>query len=168
MHMYRVGQNRIYTYIYTIYLVISKPNIPYVHRIYMVLANPGHVWVDMTKKLVGPRRKAVTFYSLSLSHTHIHIHTHIHTHIYKHAHTCAHSQIHTYTHTHTNTQVGQVFHPDQDRIVSVRECARSQGFPDFFSFSGNVHNKHRQVREGVMQTHTHIHTHTSTHTHTHT
>ena len=23
-------------------------------------------------------------------------------------------------------QVGQVFHPEQDRIVSVRECARAQ------------------------------------------
>ena len=32
----RVGQNRIYTYIYTVYLVISKPKIPYVHHIYMV------------------------------------------------------------------------------------------------------------------------------------
>ena len=40
-------------------------------------------------------------------------------------------------------KVGQVFHPDQDRIVSVRECARSQGFPDTFFFSGNVHNRHR-------------------------
>ena len=36
----RVGQNRIFTFIYTVYLVISKPKIPYVHRIYMVLANP--------------------------------------------------------------------------------------------------------------------------------
>jgi hypothetical protein len=36
----RVGQNRIYTYIYTVYLVISKPKMPYVHHIYMVLANP--------------------------------------------------------------------------------------------------------------------------------
>lgn len=27
-------------------------------------------------------------------------------------------------------KVGQVFHPEQDRIVSVRECARAQGFPD--------------------------------------
>ena len=36
----RVGQNRIYTYIYSVYLVISKPKIPYVHRIYMVLAKP--------------------------------------------------------------------------------------------------------------------------------
>ena len=39
----RVGQNRIYTYIYTVYLVISKPKIPYVHRIYMVLANPRYM-----------------------------------------------------------------------------------------------------------------------------
>jgi hypothetical protein len=36
----RVDQNRIYTYIYTVYLVIFKPKIPYVHRICMVLANP--------------------------------------------------------------------------------------------------------------------------------
>jgi len=41
--IYRVGQNRIYTYTYTVYLVISKPKIPYVHRIYMVLANPIHI-----------------------------------------------------------------------------------------------------------------------------
>jgi len=34
----RVGQNRIYTYTYTVYLVIFKPKIPYVRRIYMVLA----------------------------------------------------------------------------------------------------------------------------------
>jgi len=40
----RVGQNRIYTYIYTVYLVISKPKIPYVHRIYMVLASPKHMY----------------------------------------------------------------------------------------------------------------------------
>ncbi|KAF5825508.1 S-adenosyl-L-methionine-dependent methyltransferase [Dunaliella salina] len=46
-------------------------------------------------------------------------------------------------------KVGQVFHPTQDRIVSVRECARSQGFPDSFSFAGNVHNKHRQVGNAV-------------------
>jgi len=26
-------------------------------------------------------------------------------------------------------KVGQVFHPDQDRIVSVRECARAQARP---------------------------------------
>jgi hypothetical protein len=33
--MCRVGQNHIYTYIYTVNLVISKPKIPYVHRICM-------------------------------------------------------------------------------------------------------------------------------------
>jgi hypothetical protein len=38
-HMVKVGQNHIYTYIYAVYLVISKPKIPYIHRIYMVLAN---------------------------------------------------------------------------------------------------------------------------------
>ena len=43
----RVGQNRIYTYIYTVYLVISKPKIPYVHRIYMVLANPSYLQEDL-------------------------------------------------------------------------------------------------------------------------
>jgi site-specific DNA-cytosine methylase len=47
-------------------------------------------------------------------------------------------------------KVGQVFHPEQDRIVSVRECARSQGFPDTFRFAGNVHNKHRQVGCGLF------------------
>jgi len=35
-----VGQNRIYTYIYTV--VISKPKTPNVHRLYMVLANPNY------------------------------------------------------------------------------------------------------------------------------
>nr|ABD64771.1 Met1 [Volvox carteri f. nagariensis] len=46
-------------------------------------------------------------------------------------------------------KVGQVFHPDQDRIVSVRECARSQGFPDHFRFYGNVICRHRQVGNAV-------------------
>lgn len=46
-------------------------------------------------------------------------------------------------------KVGQVFHPEQDRIVSVRECARAQGFPDRHRFVGNVQNKHRQVGNAV-------------------
>jgi len=46
-------------------------------------------------------------------------------------------------------KVGQVFHPLQDRIVSVRECARSQGFPDTFTFHGSVGAKHRQVGNAV-------------------
>lgn len=40
---------------------------------------------------------------------------------------------------------GRVLHPVQNRVVSVRECARSQGFPDSYVFAGSVLDKHRQV-----------------------
>ena len=40
---------------------------------------------------------------------------------------------------------GRVLHPEQHRLVSVRECARSQGFPDTYKFFGTVLEKHRQV-----------------------
>ena len=40
---------------------------------------------------------------------------------------------------------GRVLHPEQHRVVSVRECARSQGFPDAYRFFGNITDKHRQV-----------------------
>ena len=40
---------------------------------------------------------------------------------------------------------GRVLHPEQPRLVSVRECARSQGFPDTYKFFGTVLEKHRQV-----------------------
>ena len=46
-------------------------------------------------------------------------------------------------------KVGTVLHPSQDRIISVRECARSQGFPDKFRFYGNPVQKHRQVGNAV-------------------
>ena len=39
---------------------------------------------------------------------------------------------------------GRVLHPEQHRLVSVRECARSQGFPDHYNFYGNTVQKHRQ------------------------
>ncbi|KAK3733077.1 hypothetical protein QZH41_008420, partial [Actinostola sp. cb2023] len=41
---------------------------------------------------------------------------------------------------------GRVLHPEQHRVVSVRECARSQGFPDTYRFFGTILDKHRQVR----------------------
>ena len=41
---------------------------------------------------------------------------------------------------------GRVLHPDQHRLVSVRECARSQGFPDTYKFYGTALDKHRQVK----------------------
>ncbi|KAI3870235.1 hypothetical protein MKX03_011923 [Papaver bracteatum] len=46
-------------------------------------------------------------------------------------------------------KVGMCFHPDQDWIVTVRECARSQGFRDSFKFAGNTINKHRQIGNAV-------------------
>ncbi|KAG6384838.1 hypothetical protein SASPL_153657 [Salvia splendens] len=46
-------------------------------------------------------------------------------------------------------KVGMCFHPDQDRIVTVRECARSQGFPDSYKFFGNIIHKHRQIGNAV-------------------
>ncbi|OVA11624.1 Bromo adjacent homology (BAH) domain [Macleaya cordata] len=46
-------------------------------------------------------------------------------------------------------KVGMCFHPDQDRILTVRECARSQGFPDSYKFAGNIISKHRQIGNAV-------------------
>lgn len=33
--------------------------------------------------------------------------------------------------------------------MSVRECARSQGFPDTYKFFGSILDKHRQVGNAV-------------------
>ncbi|CAD0201424.1 unnamed protein product [Chrysodeixis includens] len=44
---------------------------------------------------------------------------------------------------------GRVLHPEQNRVVSVRECARSQGFRDTYIFAGSVQDKHRQVGNAV-------------------
>uniref|UniRef100_T1J9Z9 DNA (cytosine-5)-methyltransferase n=1 Tax=Strigamia maritima TaxID=126957 RepID=T1J9Z9_STRMM len=44
---------------------------------------------------------------------------------------------------------GKVLHPDQHRVISVRECARSQGFPDAYQFHGNVLDRHKQVGNAV-------------------
>ncbi|XP_076648177.1 DNA methyltransferase 1a isoform X2 [Halictus rubicundus] len=44
---------------------------------------------------------------------------------------------------------GRVLHPVQTRVVSIRECARSQGFPDSFRFYGTIHDKYRQVGNAV-------------------
>ncbi|XP_077231680.1 DNA (cytosine-5)-methyltransferase 1B-like isoform X2 [Tasmannia lanceolata] len=46
-------------------------------------------------------------------------------------------------------KVGMCFHPEQDRILTVRECARSQGFPDSYVFCGNIQSKHRQIGNAV-------------------
>ena len=44
---------------------------------------------------------------------------------------------------------GRVLHPEQHRVVSVRECARSQGFPDCYRFFGTILDKHREVGNAV-------------------
>ncbi|KAM4106402.1 hypothetical protein ACB094_04G063100 [Castanea mollissima] len=49
-------------------------------------------------------------------------------------------------------KVGMCFHPEQDRILTVRECARSQGFPDRYQFAGNIIHKHRQIGNAVPPT----------------
>ncbi|CAO2815256.1 unnamed protein product [Amaranthus hypochondriacus] len=46
-------------------------------------------------------------------------------------------------------KIGMCFHPDQDRIVTVRECARSLSFPDNYKFAGNIQDKHRQIDGAV-------------------
>ena len=40
-------------------------------------------------------------------------------------------------------------HPLQDRPFSVRECARLQSFPDWFSFTGPTKEKYRQIGNAV-------------------
>jgi len=44
---------------------------------------------------------------------------------------------------------GQVLHPEQNRILSVRELARSQGFPDSYKFAGTIGDRHREIGNAV-------------------
>ncbi|KAH9684683.1 DNA (cytosine-5)-methyltransferase [Citrus sinensis] len=53
------------------------------------------------------------------------------------------------TDPHPMGMVGTCFHPDQDRIITVRECARSQGFYDSYKFVGDIQHKHRQIGNAV-------------------
>ncbi|KAJ1952640.1 DNA (cytosine-5)-methyltransferase 1 [Dispira parvispora] len=50
-------------------------------------------------------------------------------------------------------KAGTVIHPTQHRVLSVRECARSQGFPDHFVFlsdnPGTIKDMHRQIGNAV-------------------
>jgi DNA (cytosine-5)-methyltransferase 1 len=44
---------------------------------------------------------------------------------------------------------GAVFHPEQDRVISVRESARAQGFPDSVRFMGPMTSRYEQVGNAV-------------------
>lgn len=44
---------------------------------------------------------------------------------------------------------GSFFHPTQDRVISVREAARIQSFPDTFHFTGSLTQQYAQVGNAV-------------------
>ncbi|XP_074270247.1 DNA (cytosine-5)-methyltransferase CMT2-like isoform X2 [Silene latifolia] len=48
-----------------------------------------------------------------------------------------------------NCHCQALLHPEQDRVLTIRECARLQGFPDSFRLWGTVKQRYRQVGNAV-------------------
>ena len=44
---------------------------------------------------------------------------------------------------------GAFIHPEQNRVISVREAARAQSFADSIVFHGGLNSKYRQVGNAV-------------------
>lgn len=44
---------------------------------------------------------------------------------------------------------GRFVHPDQDRLLSVREMAILQGFPEDYVFAGNMRSRYNQIGDAV-------------------
>ncbi|KAL0312383.1 UNVERIFIED_CONTAM: DNA (cytosine-5)-methyltransferase CMT2 [Sesamum radiatum] len=42
-----------------------------------------------------------------------------------------------------------VLHPEQDRLLTIREYARLQGFPDFYRFCGTIKERYCQIGNAV-------------------
>ncbi|GAB2273366.1 MAD2L1-binding protein [Dionaea muscipula] len=51
--------------------------------------------------------------------------------------------------TYPNCHSQKILHPEQDRLLTVRECARLQGFPDYYRLCGSVKKRYRQVGNAV-------------------
>jgi DNA (cytosine-5)-methyltransferase 1 len=49
----------------------------------------------------------------------------------------------------TNKAHGMLAHPTEQRCLSIRECARLQGFPDDYVFKGNIFEQQRQIGNAV-------------------
>lgn len=49
----------------------------------------------------------------------------------------------------TNFRKAMIIHPSQHRLLSVREAARIQTFPDHFKFEGGISNMQQQVSDAV-------------------
>lgn len=52
----------------------------------------------------------------------------------------------------TNFRKTMLLHPEENRIISVREAARLQGFPDDYIFVGSLANKQQMVADAVPVT----------------
>jgi DNA (cytosine-5)-methyltransferase 1 len=49
----------------------------------------------------------------------------------------------------THVRKTVLIHPLQDRLISIREAARLQSFPDWFRFSGSTSQQYQQVADAV-------------------